>query len=152
MNNKNIRVKEIITKCGADSVIPFVLMYIFYIILHGHLSPGGGFQGGVLIVGVVVLPYLGYGIKGLTSAINEHAMHKMEAVGSIFYIAFAMLGVAYGANFCMNVFAGLGHIGDLFSSGTIFLMNVAVGEKVLTGVAAMGVTMLCLLVADEEKE
>lgn len=152
MNNKNIKVKEIIAKCGADSVVPFVLMFIFYIILHGHLSPGGGFQGGVLMVGVVVLLYMGYGAKGLTSAISLHSMHNLEAVGSIFYVAVAMLGVAYGANFCMNVFAGYGNIGDLFSSGTIFLMNAAVGEKVLTGVAALGVTMLCLLAADEEKE
>ncbi len=152
MNNKNIKVKEIIPKCGADSVVPFVLMFIFYLILHGHLSPGGGFQGGVLVIGVVVLLYLGYGIKGLTAAFNEHRLHKLEAVGSIFYVAFAMLGVAYGANFCMNVFAGYGNIGDILSSGTIFLMNAAVGEKVFTGVAAMGITMLCLLVTDEEKE
>ena len=35
MNDKNIKVKNIIPKCGADALLPFALMYIFYIILHG---------------------------------------------------------------------------------------------------------------------
>ena len=61
MNEKNIKVKDIISKCGADALLPVVLVYIFYIILHGHLSPGGGFQGGVLAVAVIVLIYLGHG-------------------------------------------------------------------------------------------
>ena len=41
-----INVKNIVPKCGADFLIPFAAVYAFYIILHGHLSPGGGFQGG----------------------------------------------------------------------------------------------------------
>ena len=52
---KNIRVKNIIPACGADSLIPLMLVYVCYVILHGHLSPGGGFQGGVLVVGMVVM-------------------------------------------------------------------------------------------------
>ena len=55
MNEKNIKVKNIIPKCGADIVVPFAFVYMFYIILHGHLSPGGGFQGGVMMVAVVMI-------------------------------------------------------------------------------------------------
>ena len=149
MNNKNIKVKNIIPKCGADAILPFALMYIFYIILHGHLSPGGGFQGGVLMVAVVVLLYMGYGYKGAANSINKHFMHKAEGFASVVYVALAMLGVAYAGNFCQNVFAQQGNIGDLFSSGTIFLMNAAVGAKVLTGVAVLALSMLGLLAAEE---
>jgi len=152
MNNKNIKVKNIIPKCGADAIIPFALIYIFYIILHGHLSPGGGFQGGVLMVGIVVLLYMGYGIKGLTGSVNKHIMHKTEGFASIMYIAFAMLGIAYAGNFCQNVLSNYGNIGDLFSSGTIFLMDTAVGVKVLTGVAVLAISMLGLVAAEDETE
>lgn len=149
MNNKNIKVKNIIPKCGADALLPFALMYVFYIILHGHLSPGGGFQGGVLMVAVVVLLYMGYGYKGAAGSINKHFMHKAEGLASIAYVAFAMLGVAYAGNFCYNALSQSGNIGDLWSTGTIFLMNAAVGAKVLTGVAVLALSMLGLLIAEE---
>lgn len=152
MNNKNIKVKNVITRCGADVFVPLVLVYIFYIILHGHLSPGGGFQGGVLSVAVIVLIYMGHGYETTAKVISFGFMHKFEGFASIVYIALAMLGVAYGANFCMNVFASLGQIGDLFSSGTIFMMNVTVGVKVFAGVSVVALSMLALLPLAEGKE
>ena len=151
MNKKNIKVKNIVPKCGADIVIPFAFVYLFYVILHGHLSPGGGFQGGVLMVAVVILLYMGYGYETTVKSINKHLMHKSEGLASIAYVVFAMFGVAYAANFCQNVFAHEGNIGDLFSSGTIFLMNAAVGAKVFTGVAVLGLSMLGLLMAEESE-
>lgn len=151
MSDKNIKVKNIIPKCGADAPLPFALMYVFYIILHGHLSPGGGFQGGVLMVAVVVLLYMGYGYKGAAGSINKHFMHKTEGLASIAYVALAMLGVAYAGNFCYNALSQSGNIGDLWSTGTIFLMNTAVGVKVLTGVAVLTLSMLGLLAAEEQE-
>ena len=47
-------IKRVITRCGCDWIIPLCFVYIFYIILHGHLSPGGGFQGGILTVALVL--------------------------------------------------------------------------------------------------
>ena len=150
--NKDRKVLNIVPKCGCDAVMPFALVYMFYIILHGHLSPGGGFQGGVLMVAVVVLLYLGHGYKTTTSVLSFGFMHKFEGFASICYIAFAMIGVAYLGNFCYNAFAFEGGIGDLWSSGTIFLMNSAVGAKVLTGVGVLGLSMIGLLVAENGKE
>ena len=147
MNNRTV--KNIVPACGADFVMPFILVYMFYIIFHGHLSPGGGFQGGVLMVAVVVLLYMGYGYKGAAGSINKHFMHKAEGLASIVYVALAMLGVAYAGNFCYNALSQSGNIGDLWSTGTIFLMNTAVGAKVLTGVAVLALSMLGLLAAEE---
>ena len=149
MNNRTV--KNIIPACGADTVLPFALVYLFYIIFHGHLSPGGGFQGGVLMVGAVVLLYLGHGYKTTTQALSLHFMHGTEGFASIMYIAFAMIGVAYAGNFCYNALSQSGNIGDLWSSGTIFLMNTAVGVKVLTGVGVLGLSMVGLLVAGDKE-
>lgn len=151
-NDRKRTVKNIIPACGCDAVMPFALVYMFYVILHGHLSPGGGFQGGVLMVAIVVLLYLGRGYETTTSALSFNFMHKFEGFASICYVAFAMLGVAYLGNFCYNALAFEGDIGDLWSTGTIFLMNSAVGAKVLTGVGVLGLSMVGLLAARDGEE
>lgn len=148
-SNNDIVVKRVIQRCGCDTILPLTLVYIFYIILHGHLSPGGGFQGGVLMVAAVLLIYLGHGYEKTTKALSLGFMHDFEGFTSVIYIALAMVGVCYGANFCMNVFAGYGKIGELLSSGTIFLMNVTVGAKVLAGVSVLVLSMLGLLMAQD---
>ena len=150
--NKNITVKNIVPKCGADSLIPFALVYMFYVILHGHLSPGGGFQGGVLMVATVVMLYLGYGYETTTKALSMGFMHKFEGFASLVYVLLAMLGVIVAGNFCQNVLFQSGNIGDLMSSGTIFWMNLTVGLKVLTGVGVLGLSMLGLIAYTAEKE
>ena len=150
MNKRTV--KNIIPACGADFMMPFVLMYMFYIIFHGHLSPGGGFQGGVLMVAVVVFLYIGHGHKTTVNALSLHFMHGAEGFASILYVCFAMIGVAYAGNFCYNALSDLGNIGELWSTGTIFLMNSAVGFKVLTGVGVLGLSMVGLLVANDEQE
>lgn len=142
---KNIKVRNIVVKCGADVFAPVGLMLGLYIIFHGHLSPGGGFQGGVLVASVVVLIYLGYGREGLNNVFNANALKKNESVGAIMYSSFAFIGIIFGAAFCRNVLYDAGGIGDLFSSGTIFLMNFSVGYKVLTGVGFLILFMIGLL-------
>ncbi len=146
-NDSSIVIKRVIQRCGCDMVLPLTLVYVFYIILHGHLSPGGGFQGGVLVVAVIILIYLGHGYEKTCLAINPKLMHDSEGAASILYIALAMLGVVFGVNFCQNVLYYQGNIGELFSSGTVLWMNLTVGLKVFTGIAALSLTVLGLLSA-----
>jgi multicomponent Na+:H+ antiporter subunit B len=139
---KNIKVKNIIIKCAADIFAPVSLVFGFYVVLHGHLSPGGGFQGGVLVASAVVLIYLAYGYEKTTKIFNMEFIRKNEALGAIAYSFFALVGLLYGANFCRNVFFKVGQPGDFISSGTILLMNYSVGYKVLTGVGFLMLLML----------
>ncbi|MBO5544448.1 MAG: MnhB domain-containing protein [Oscillospiraceae bacterium] len=150
MENKNIRVKEIVLPSGSDSLLPFVLVYMFYIILHGHLSPGGGFQGGVLMVAAVLLVYFGHGYETTVRSLKPGFLGRLEGVAVTAYIALAMLGVAAGAQFCQNVAFENGNIGDLLSSGTISWMDEAVGLNVLTGVAVLAISMIGLVAQQKE--
>lgn len=143
-NNKPV-IKRVIQRCGCDVFVPLALVYMLYIILHGHLSPGGGFQGGVMMVAVVVFLYMGHGIDETEKAISHKLLHVTEGFASIIYIVLAMLGVFAGVRFCENIGYNLGAIGELFSSGTIAWMNWTVGLKVLTGVGVLALSMLCLL-------
>ena len=141
MNEKPV-IKNVIARCGADKILPIAIVYMFYIILHGHLSPGGGFQGGVLMVALIALVYMGHGYQVTIDAFSYHILHTSEGLASIFYVALGLLGVAMGAQFAQNVLYTHGAIGDLYSSGTIFWMNVTVGIKVLTGVGSSALLML----------
>ena len=147
----NIKVKNTILSCGADSLLPLMLVYMLYIILHGHLSPGGGFQGGVLMVAVVMILYLGRGYETTVRSLSAGFLHGAEGFASIMYVALAMMGVAVGAQFCQNILYKHGAIGDLYSSGTIFWMNITVGLKVLTGVGSIALLMVSLVAKPEKK-
>ena len=147
-----MKTKHVIVKCKADFSMPLAAMFGVYVIMHGNSSPGGGFQGGVLAASGVLLLYLGYGFRGIASAINMERMHKFEAVGAIAYVLFALLGIFAGYNFCRNILWNSGNIGDLWSSGTIALMNYAVGFKVLTGVGFLLLLVIYLLGMDEGHE
>ena len=147
----NIKVKNTILSCGADSLLPLMLVYMLYIILHEHLSPGGGFQGGVLMVAVVTILYLGRGYETTVRSLSAGFLHGAEGFASIMYVALAMMGVAVGAQFCQNILYKHGAIGDLYSSGTIFWMNITVGLKVLTGVGSIALLMVSLVAKPEKK-
>ena len=144
MNNKPV-IKRVIQRCGCDKILPLCLVYVFYIILHGHLSPGGGFQGGVLMVAVVALVYLGHGYEKTIHAFSYHLLHEAEGAASALYVVLGLLGVCAGAQFAENVLYRIGNIGDMYSAGTIFWMNLTVGVKVITGVGAISLLMLGVL-------
>ena len=150
---KGIRETNTVIKCGADSLLPFALTFGLYIIFFGTISPGGGFQGGVIVSAAVILLYLAYGYKTTTSAINPEFIRVNEAIGAVLYVVLALVGIFLGARFCENVFYQYFNVGDPLSAGTITYMSYAVGYKVLTGVGFLLILMMGLLVADnDEKE
>ena len=140
-----IRVQNVIVPCGTDVVVPLALVYICYIITHGHLSPGGGFQGGVLVAAVIALIALGYGCAAAMKSVSFELVHDGEGMASVIYVALALMGVACGAQFCQNVLYRMGNVGDLYSSGTILWMNLAVGVKVFTGISSVSLLMLSVI-------
>lgn len=153
MKFKNgITEKNIIVKCGADAIMPFSLMFGFYIICFGTISPGGGFQGGVIVAAACILLYLAYGHKTATTAINEECIRVNEAVGAVLYVLLGFCGLFLGARFCENVFYEFFNIGDPLSAGTITYMSYAVGYKVLTGVGFLLLLMIGTLIGGDDDE
>ena len=150
---KGITEKNLIVKCAADKFLPFAVVFGIYIILFGTVSPGGGFQGGVIVASAALLLYLGYGFKTATGAINMEVIRVNEAVGATLYVLLGLCGIVFGANFCRNVFFNDGAVGDLISAGTITFMGYAVGYKVLCGVGFLLLLMLGLLApgADDDE-
>ena len=140
---KQFKVKPVITRTAADFLLPLACVYGAYVVLHGHLSPGGGFQGGVLIASAILLVFLGYGSLKVKKTFNDHKLHSSETVAEIIYVVLGLLGVIAGFNFCINfVFNGLGF-------DTSVLMNHAVGYHVMGGIICLLSMMLSLLDKDD---
>lgn len=140
-----IKERNIIVKCGADKLLPFTLVFGIYIILFGTISPGGGFQGGVIVTGGVFLLFFGYGYAITTFRSKREALRINESIGATIYVFIALLGILFGANFARNIFFSYGDPGDLISAGTITFMGYSVGYKVLTGIGFLLLILLSFL-------
>ena len=145
-NNKDeIVIQRIIQRCGCDKILPITLVYILYIILHGHISPGGGFQGGILMVAAVVLTYLGHGYQEAKRFFVPNIAHPLEGAALMAYILISFCGVVFAAQFCQNFAYLNGDIGALISSGTISWMDEAVAFNVMTASIMLTIGMLSVL-------
>ena len=121
---------SLIVKTTDRWIMGFVIVFGSATVLYGHLSPGGGFAGGVILASAFVLWFLAHGGRGRHKDAKEDAS-VLDVVG-----AFAFLGLAF-AGFISGVFfinfIQKSHPGadfTLFSAGVIPLMNIAIALKV----------------------
>jgi multicomponent Na+:H+ antiporter subunit B len=104
-----------------------------YIVAHGHLTPGGGFQGGVILAAVPVLAYLAGQALVAEELSPGAAIELAESAGAAAFVCIGIGGLIAGVAFLYN-FVPLGTPGNLLSAGTIPLLNVSVGVEVTGGV------------------
>jgi multicomponent Na+:H+ antiporter subunit B len=116
---------------GLAFVGPIVVFGI-YVVAHGHLSPGGGFQGGVVLATGALLVYLSGEYVTLRRVRPESLIDAAESAGAGGYVLIGLLGLVAGTSFLDN-FLPLGQPGALLSSGTIVPINAAVGLEVAGG-------------------
>ena len=119
----------IIVKTVTRASVWLILLYGIYIILHGHLTPGGGFGGGVVIALAFLNVMLAYGRDFTEKWLNINLLKDVESSSVTIYLVVAILGIALGRSFLAN-FIYKGKLFDLFSSGTILLFNILIGIKV----------------------
>lgn len=128
--------------------MPFIQLYGCFVILHGHLSPGGGFPGGAILGASLILYTLAFGLEKGRRKMPEAYSKKVESGAILVYVALGISGVAVGGMFLTNRGAGfpMGEWGGLLSGGFIPLLTLAVGMKVAATMIALFQTMI-----EEEK-
>jgi multicomponent Na+:H+ antiporter subunit B len=100
-----------------------------YIVTHGTLTPGGGFQGGVILAAALIMAFLG-GRYLVMKLVAPHALVEAgEAAGAVGYAFVGIGGLVFASVFFRN-FVSLGTSGQLLSAGTMPLSNIAVGLEV----------------------
>ena len=130
-----------IVKTISSIAFPLSLIYGLYIIAHGHLTPGGGFQGGAIVASACAMILVSYGSVWTMKKIKEKHLSALESLGAIAFIGFAFLGLIIGTAFFNNALADepggiFGNIGeglsDINTGGVIPFMNFAVGLKAVS--------------------
>ncbi|HDR88554.1 MAG TPA: cation:proton antiporter [Bacteroidetes bacterium] len=116
---------SLIVYTGCRFLFPVILLVGTYIVIHGHLTPGGGFQGGAVVASAFLLMYLGCRGK----RIRENLSRGLESLGGLLFILLGVTGLLIGGDFLFN-FLPLGEAGTLISAGIIPLIYLAVGLKV----------------------
>ncbi|MCS7131138.1 MAG: cation:proton antiporter [Hadesarchaea archaeon] len=133
---------SLIVRTASRLLLPFMVLFGAYVVLHGHLTPGGGFQGGVIIAASLLMLVLAYGIHRLQAAIDILKLELVEALGGLILVGTGLAGLAAGvAKFYGHVLP-LGRLGELFSGGNLPLLNVGTGIKVAAGIALIFYAML----------
>ncbi len=125
-NDSKKRASSQILQSGTVFLFPLILVFGVYIFLHGHLTPGGGFQGGVIIASGIVLLLL----SRVATKINNTVLHLVESLSGAAYITIGVLGLILAAGFLDNRFIELGEFGRLLSAGAIPLIYSFIGLKV----------------------
>ena len=125
-----------------------IFLYGIYIIIHGHLTPGGGFAGGTIIAGSFILLVVSFGSEFLALKKEETGSSILESTAILIFLAIAAVGLLIGGVgiFFVN-FLPKGTIGSLISAGVLPLFNIAVGIEVA---AALLTVFLALLIYKEE--
>jgi multicomponent Na+:H+ antiporter subunit B len=108
-----------IVKTVSRTIIPFIFLFGIYIIIHGHLSPGGGFQGGVIISMGAILIIISYGYDAIRN--YAKSLSLIEALGVASFIFMGLTGIFVGKSFFSSI-------------GTIWLLNIIIGLKVSSGI------------------
>ncbi|NQU74922.1 MAG: hypothetical protein HQ546_01240 [Planctomycetes bacterium] len=112
-------------------VTGLIAVFGIYIALTGHISPGGGFAGGVILAAAGVLVVLAFGGKFSQRLVTESHTHVWDAAGAAGFLVVGLCGYFTGG-FFMN-FVPLGKVHKLFSGGMIPLSNLAILVKVGAG-------------------
>lgn len=112
--------------------IPVLLLTVvfgLYIGLHGQLTPGGGFQAGVILATAAVLVYLAENTEAFKRITSHTAVEVIEAVGAGSYALIGIAPLLFGVPFLTNILP-LGKTGEVFSSGNVALISACVGVEV----------------------
>ncbi|MDI6883986.1 MAG: MnhB domain-containing protein [Hadesarchaea archaeon] len=139
----------VIVRTIARLLFPFTFLFGVYVVIHGHLTPGGGFPGGVIIAGSVVMLLLAYGIERAQKRVGVLQAEVLESIGGLTIAILGVLGLLVGVNFLQNVFP-TGELGQLFSAGNLPLLYLGVGVKVTAGILLIFYAMLFAFWGEKE--
>jgi multicomponent Na+:H+ antiporter subunit B len=136
-----------IVKKVSQLVAGLIFMYGIYIVLHGHLTPGGGFAGGAIIAGAFVLLILAFGSSALNLRKEVAGSSNTESVAILLVVILAVMSLLLGMQVFFANFLPKGEPGTLLSAGVIPLYNIFIGIEVAGAILTI---FLALVIFKEE--
>ncbi|HTO31926.1 MAG TPA: hydrogen gas-evolving membrane-bound hydrogenase subunit E [Pararhizobium sp.] len=111
---------------GAEVVLPLIFLFGAYVIMNGHLSAGGGFQGGAVVASGVMLFMLAYP----RGTISHRFLSITESLAGVLYVSIGMLGAIFAGGFLDSRILPRGDFGTFVSAGAIPVISALLGIKV----------------------
>jgi len=142
---------SVVVKTVTRLTVGLILLYGIYIVLHGHVTPGGGFAGGVIIALSFVHLVLGFGKETAFKKLDENATGFFEGFGALLFLALALAGLSSGGHFFLNLFKEQGEPFKLVSAGIIAPCNIAISLKVSAGLFSIFIALTVLRPESENK-
>lgn len=152
-----------ILKLFAFPAALIIMCYGAYTILGGHITPGGGFQGGAIIAGGLIFCIIVYGLRKMPLHISHDFMAGLESAGALGYVFLGLAGLFASGFFLYNLGVDIYNIvpvaiknifdyPDPTHAGIIPYLNFVVGLKVLVGLSAVVIAFLQFKEHDEDEE
>ncbi|MCW8930964.1 MAG: Na(+)/H(+) antiporter subunit B [Gammaproteobacteria bacterium] len=111
---------------GSYLLVPLILLLGAYVFINGHLTPGGGFQGGAIVASAILLMLLTDPLRHF----SHQLITVIESVSGLLFVSIGVLGIFYAGGFLDNRILPLGEFGSLFSAGAIPIIYSLIGLKV----------------------
>jgi multisubunit Na+/H+ antiporter MnhB subunit len=128
-----------IVKTIARFAMGIIVIFGIYIVLYGHLTPGGGFAGGVILACGYIILTLAFGKDISLRKMSDQAASILDNSGALAFLIIGLLGYM-GGYFFLN-FLDHGERFRLFSAGIIPLCNIAIGVKVTASLFAIFIAL-----------
>jgi multisubunit Na+/H+ antiporter MnhB subunit len=141
----------IVVKKVCQFIVPALFLFGIYITVYGHLSPGGGFAGGVIMASAFIFQILADG--SLLEKLRKEKWHLefSESVSILGFLILAVLGLLLaGTAVFFGNFLPPGKLGNLISGGFIPIGNIIIGIEVCASISLIFVALL--IFKDEETE
>lgn len=138
-----------IVKKVAQLMSGVIFLYGMYIVIHGHITPGGAFAGGIIMAGSFILLILAFGSEVIKLRKEETGSSLTESLSILITLILATAGLFAGTMVFFNNFLPKGAVGELISAGTIPLYNIFIGIEVA---AAIMTIFLALIIYKEEEQ
>ena len=132
------------------ALIPVTVLFGIYVITHGQITPGGGFQGGVILATAPLLVYLCAEYDQFRKALPLRLAALSECIGAAAYILIGGLGLTVGGVFLQNVLP-LGPNGSVTGGGIVPMIDLGVGFEVSGGLSLALLVYLEELVENKEE-
>jgi multisubunit Na+/H+ antiporter MnhB subunit len=137
-----------IVKKTTQILAGIIFLYGAYVVIHGHLTPGGGFAGGVIMAGAFILVTLAFGSGFLNLKKEETESTATENISILMVILLSLVGLFFGAKIFFLNFLPKGTVGELISAGVLPLYNIFVGMEVASSIF---IIFLALVIFKEEE-
>ena len=123
----------LIVRTVARLLVPFVQLFGLYVIMHGHSSPGGGFQGGVILGASAILLAVAFGVEEVQRRVTPAALTISTSAGVLLYGGLGLVCLLLGANYLDY---GALPVADARSLGML-VIEIGVGITVMAAMVSI---------------